>query len=47
MRMTRQAAAQMIANNWTLRKRYPRITRYAASLGYDVPLMNPAWGYAW
>lgn len=40
-------ALQQIANNWTMRARYPHITRRAASMGYDVPVMNSAWGYAW
>ena len=40
-------AIQLIANNWTMRARYPHITRRASLMGYDVPMMNPTWGYAW
>lgn len=43
----RARAARLVANNWTMRKRYPRITKLAYYMGYDVPLDNKLWGYDW
>jgi len=34
--LNRKHAAQLVANNWTMRHRYPRITAFARSLGYEV-----------
>ena len=44
---SRMRAVQMVANNWTMRARAPRVCALARALGYDVPVMNNAWGYSW